>query len=286
MGALANVDVAQYLNQHFVSSFQKVGNFRIVNGKKQGGNVASYFTLPDGRVLHVVAGPAAAATLLREARWVVETRKLAVITAHGNDAKYKASWRHAHAQRLQAEHGIAINSKHSGPYAASRYSTPDFHLRSGLPAQAKIHTLLANAPLIGIEKIYRDVFEKVLNQKTSSLPVVGEMGVSTGAPVAQASVRFRQPVIADSAVTDTQPSEELTPEQKAADDERTASRRLKLAMLLVNDAKNARNHSHDPRDASDPDHLLDLALSHFREIDHDYPNTIAAHEARRLLREE
>ena len=31
--------------------------FKIVGGAKQGGNVATYFCAPDGRVLHVIAGP-------------------------------------------------------------------------------------------------------------------------------------------------------------------------------------------------------------------------------------
>jgi hypothetical protein len=282
VGALSNSEVANYLNQHFVSSFQKVGNFRIVNGQKQGGNVASYFTLPDGRVLHVVAGPVNAATFLREARWVVETRKLAVMKAQGNDAKYKASWRHAHAQRLQAEHGITVNAKQAGKY----YPGADMQLRSGLPAQAKIHTLLADAPLIGIKKIYREVFERVLQQKTSNLPVDGEMSVQARAPMAQASVRFRQPVVADSALADLQPLKETTAEEKSANEERTASRRLRLAMLLVNDAKNAKNRSRDSHDARASDHLLDLASSHFREIANHYPNTFASREARRLLGEE
>jgi hypothetical protein len=48
-----------------------VGTFRIVNGQKQGGNVASYFCTPDGRVLHLIAGPVDGDTLIREARWVV-----------------------------------------------------------------------------------------------------------------------------------------------------------------------------------------------------------------------
>ena len=79
MGALANAEVGKYLNANFVSSFQKVATFRIVaGGQKQGGNVASYFCAPDGRVLHVVAGPVDAGTLLREARWVVETTKKAM----------------------------------------------------------------------------------------------------------------------------------------------------------------------------------------------------------------
>ena len=77
MNALANEKVGKYLNEYFVSSFQKVGTFQIVGGQKQGGNVASYFCAPDGRVLHVVAGPVDAATMLREAKWVVETTRKA-----------------------------------------------------------------------------------------------------------------------------------------------------------------------------------------------------------------
>ena len=76
--------------------------------------MASYFTLDDGSVLHVLAGPADAGTLLREARWVVETRKLAIMTSHGDNAKYKAAWRKAHAERLQAEHGMTVNFKGNG----------------------------------------------------------------------------------------------------------------------------------------------------------------------------
>ena len=58
VNALANPEVGKYLNEYFVSSFQKVATFRIVNGgQKQGGNVASYFCAPDGRVLHVVRRP-------------------------------------------------------------------------------------------------------------------------------------------------------------------------------------------------------------------------------------
>ena len=65
MNALANEEVGKYFNENFVSSYQKVATFKIVDGQKQGGNVASYFCAPDGRVLHVVAGPVDAATLLR-----------------------------------------------------------------------------------------------------------------------------------------------------------------------------------------------------------------------------
>ena len=102
MNALANPEVGKYLNENFVSSFQKVATFRIVNGgQKQGGNVAAYFCAPDGRVLHIVAGPVDAATLLREAKWVVETTRLAMKDANGDGAKFKAYFRKAHAERCR-----------------------------------------------------------------------------------------------------------------------------------------------------------------------------------------
>ena len=91
MNALANPEVGKYLNEYFACSFQKVATFRVVGGQKQGGNVASYFCAPDGRVLHVVAGPVNSATLLKEARWVVETTKKAMADAKNDGAKFKAS---------------------------------------------------------------------------------------------------------------------------------------------------------------------------------------------------
>ena len=66
MGALNNPQVGKFINENCVASFQKVATFRIVGGvggNKQGGNVASYFLAPDGRVLHVVPGPVNAATM-------------------------------------------------------------------------------------------------------------------------------------------------------------------------------------------------------------------------------
>jgi hypothetical protein len=110
VSALANPEVGKYLNEYFVSSFQKVATFRIVGKTKQGGNVASYFCAPDGRVLHVVAGPVDAATLLREAKWVVETTKKAMETAKGNGGTFKAYFRKAHAERLRTEHGLVVEA--------------------------------------------------------------------------------------------------------------------------------------------------------------------------------
>src|SRR5262249_31687151 len=108
VGALANAEVGKYINEYFVSSFQKVATFRIVGKAKQGGNVASYFCAPDGRVLHVVAGPVNAATMLRESKWVVETVKSAIKESKGNGAKFKAIFRTAHAKKLKDETGIVV----------------------------------------------------------------------------------------------------------------------------------------------------------------------------------
>ena len=105
MGALNNAEVGKYVNEYFVSSYQKVATFKIVNGAKQGGNVAAYFCAPDGRVLHCVAGPVDAQTFLREAKWVVETTKTCMKESVGKDgkpdgAKFKEMFRKAHAERL------------------------------------------------------------------------------------------------------------------------------------------------------------------------------------------
>ena len=108
MGALANPEVGAFINKHFVSSFQKVATFQIVNGQKQGGNVASYFCAPDGRVLHCVAGPVDAATMLREARWVVDSVKKAMEESKKTEVPFKALFRRWHAARLRQEYGLVV----------------------------------------------------------------------------------------------------------------------------------------------------------------------------------
>lgn len=110
MNALAAPEVGKYLNEYFCSSYQKVGTFKIVGANKQGGNVASYFCAPDGRVLHCVAGPVDSATLLREAKWVVETTEKAIKESKGDGGKFKAFFRTAHAERLRAEHGLVVEA--------------------------------------------------------------------------------------------------------------------------------------------------------------------------------
>ena len=120
MNALTNPELGKYLDEHFVSAFQKVGTFRIVGRQKQGGNVASYFCAQDGRVLHVVAGPVNAQTLLREARWVVDTVKKSLEETEKNGKSFKAQFRQvhflvkAHHDDRQAHAGCGVILGHQG----------------------------------------------------------------------------------------------------------------------------------------------------------------------------
>lgn len=153
MNALANPEVGKYLNEYFVASFQKVATFRIVGGQKQGGNVASYFCAPDGRVLHTVAGPVDAGTFLREAKWVVETTQAALKEAKGDGGVFKAHFRKSHAARLRSEHGLVVEPVtfdppvEQDPNSALTYNDP-----SGRPLAPK----LPPPPVDGPDVTFRD----------------------------------------------------------------------------------------------------------------------------------
>jgi hypothetical protein len=108
VNALANPEVGKLLSKNFVSSFQRVGTFRIVGKQKQGGNVATYFCATDGRVLHAIAGPVDAATMLRETKWVVDTATKGIEISKGDGAAFKAHMRRAHADKLRTEHGLVV----------------------------------------------------------------------------------------------------------------------------------------------------------------------------------
>ena len=177
MGALANEEVGKYINTHCVSSFQKVGTFRIVAGQKQGGNVAGYFCTPDGGVLHILAGPVDAGTMLREARWVIETHKLAELETRTNRAQVQALFRKAHAERLRHEHrhhAGALSVSSANPSAGDLAALLGQPEARRLNRQGQVHLLLASAPLVRIDQIYALVFEKILNERISTNPVAGD----------------------------------------------------------------------------------------------------------------
>jgi hypothetical protein len=185
VNALAREEVGQYLNEHFVASFQKIGTFRIVNNQKKGGNVASYFCMPDGRVLHILAGPVDGETMLREARWVVENWKLAELGGVGDNSRLMSYFRKAHGERLQKDHAVEVKRltyPAFDPTAAVMAALFDPGARGGkgreqavrigkLDQQGRVHLLLASYPLLPVGRIYELVFEKILGEKVSTLPV-------------------------------------------------------------------------------------------------------------------
>jgi hypothetical protein len=159
VNALARPEVGEYLNPRFVSTYVKVATFRIVGNQKQGGNVAGYFCTPDGRVLHAIAGPVNAAVLLREARWVVDTYKMfQQENPDGNAEQLRSTFFKAHADRLRLQYGVDLNA--------------DGKAGRRLNNQGRVHLLLAAAPLPRIDQVYKIVFEKVLNEKISTSPVI------------------------------------------------------------------------------------------------------------------
>jgi hypothetical protein len=153
VNALANKEVGKYLNEHFVSSFQKVATFKIVGKQKQGGNVASYFCAPDGRVLHVVAGPVNADTLLKEAKWVVETATKAVKDSKNDGAKFKAIMRKAHAEKLRRETGLVVTPVTFDP---AEPQDPDSALTYRDPSGRPLAPVLPPPPVNGPDVSFKE----------------------------------------------------------------------------------------------------------------------------------
>ncbi|MFO0965971.1 MAG: hypothetical protein U0793_10360 [Gemmataceae bacterium] len=168
------------INANFTATYLKVGTFKIVGGVKQGGNVASYFCLADGTVLHAVPGKVDADTLIKEARYAVELRK-ATLTAATDLAsgksdlgKAKLFIRKAHADRYKDAGGPPAWSTSIIPPRASA-PRPAFTLPTSLPTgastQAQADWLLAVQPLPKLETLYPIVWERVLGETLSTLPV-------------------------------------------------------------------------------------------------------------------
>jgi len=146
VNALADPKLGAYLEKYFVSSFQKVGTFRIVNKQKQGGNVACYFCAPDGRVLHAVAGPVNAATMMQEAKWIVETAQKGIEVSKGDGGKFKVHMRTAHAEKLRRDHGLTVEPILFDPPSAQ---DPNDALTYRDPTGRPLAPVLKPAPING-----------------------------------------------------------------------------------------------------------------------------------------
>jgi hypothetical protein len=126
-----------------VAAYQQVGSFEVIDehGKLQrnGGNVASYFCTPQGRVIDAITGPVAGNELLDEARWAVAAYDEA---RGGLPGDVPAKLARAHRQ-----------------------SSPQGRGNGG--QQSAIHKLLAGNPLPPISAVYEEIFERILGQRVS-----------------------------------------------------------------------------------------------------------------------
>lgn len=107
-GALADRELGNYLKKHFVASFQKLPGPPPMTGGGRAGVLVSYFCAPDGRVLHAVAGTLDAATLGREAAWVVDSATKAIEESRTTELPFKAVFRRLHAERLRRDFGLVV----------------------------------------------------------------------------------------------------------------------------------------------------------------------------------
>src|SRR5262249_35228598 len=160
---LANDKVANYINENFVATYMKVGTFQIINGQKVGGNVASYFCLPDGGVVHAVPGKVNADTLLSEARWAYEAHKYArmratlLTTGETDPFRFRGMMSQAHAERYLAEKNPGLANRHKNGYAVR---LPE-QLPRDTSTQGQAHWYLAKNPLQKIDMVFPFVWEKI-----------------------------------------------------------------------------------------------------------------------------
>jgi hypothetical protein len=174
VNALANDKVADYINENFVATYMKVGTFQIINGQKVGGNVASYFCLPDGSVVHAVPGQVDADKLLTEARWAHDahtyalTRSTIFFTGAVDPAKYRFLIRQAHAERFALEKNPDLARNRSRGFI---YGALPPYLPKNLSTLAQAHWYLGTNPLAKIDTVFPFVWEHILNERLSGLPV-------------------------------------------------------------------------------------------------------------------
>lgn len=167
MNALANAQVAECIKENFVATYLKVGTFQIVGGQKVGGNIASYFCLPSGAVVHIVPGKVDGNTLLSEARWALETHKLALtlstnlVTGEKQQGRYEETLQQVHEERV----GLKPNGAQKGNLKA-------FLRQGGVSQQGQANLLLSMNPLPPMDQVYPIVWERILGEKLSALPVV------------------------------------------------------------------------------------------------------------------
>jgi hypothetical protein len=191
VNALADRKVGELVNKHFISSFQRVGSFKIDGKQKQGGNVATYFCAPDGRVLNAIAGPVDAKTMREEVEWTILKTREAIKQSKRDADTFKALLRTYHAERLSEKYGTRVTPilkdqamqdletalayrDADGRKLAPVLPLPPIKNKGEvreLPNIAKTHQLLAAHAGAKIELLYGAIFEGILNEKVTTKPV-------------------------------------------------------------------------------------------------------------------
>ncbi len=160
--------------KNFVAAHQQVGAFVAtkVNGAivKQGGNVASYFCTPEGRVIHAVIGPVGADELLKEANWALAAWKEAKSSDELDDQQTEISL--AHRRELP---GLPETNERGPNHGRNKVVVPtawgNVARLVGTQPQ-KVHQLLTEKPLAPLAEVYVEVFERILGERVSSAPNV------------------------------------------------------------------------------------------------------------------
>jgi hypothetical protein len=96
--------------------------------------------------------------------------------AGGDIVKYRSAIRRAHLERLASESGLSLPPKTLPAITSGGPPTPtNFQIRTpagrGLGNQGQVHVLLAYYPLPKLTQLYPIVFEDILKEKISTLPV-------------------------------------------------------------------------------------------------------------------
>jgi hypothetical protein len=171
VNALADDRVGAFVNTHFVSAYKKVGTFRKNGNAKNGGNVATYFCLPDETVIHVVPGPVTAAAFLREARWAMDVYESANLEFPADLKEQREYVREAHMIRYLEEHGKGTGGTRSGVPRSLRARMPRA-LPQGGKVLAQAHWLLWSEPMPRLAAIYGTVWTDILKEELSDRPVI------------------------------------------------------------------------------------------------------------------
>jgi hypothetical protein len=159
---------------HFVSAYKKVGTFTKNGANKNGGNVATYFCLPDETVVHVIPGPVNADVFLREARWAVDVYESAVMEHRDDIEGQKDYLKRAHAVRFLKDHrGITPTPRKGVDLDARIKSLMPKSMPQGVGTIVQAHWLLWSNPAPRLATIYRTVWTNILDEEVTDLPVLG-----------------------------------------------------------------------------------------------------------------